>query len=473
MIQVESIRSAEKASQLVGSYWTENDRRELDTSNRRPGRRWTIHVKEEMGKDMSMQITGYPVKVQENPMSPTNTPVPHLGIPPIESISVESEKSARLPRVGFVSSFPPRECGIATFTKDLTEELDKLKIFRRSVVIAVNEQGAFYNYGSQVRFEIEQRQPETYRNAAGYVNSSGIALSNLQHEFGLFGGRWGEDVLRYLEELEKPNVVTFHTVLRNPKDDLLKVVSGLTEMSRRVIVMTRRSRKILLEQYGVPPRKLRVIPHGVPKVDIATNERAKEYLRFKHRLILSTFGLIHRGKGIEYVVNALPRVVEKEPSILYLVLGQTHPEVRKREGESYRNELIDLTEWLRMENHVRFHNRYLTKRELIRYIQATDIYIAPYLDEDQSSSGTLSYAMGFGKPVIATPFVHAVEAVGRDRGILCEFRDSKSIADAVTELLNPKKRNAIARRAYRYANSKDWGNVALRYAEVFKKCMGN
>ncbi len=384
----------------------------------------------------------------------------------------ESVSIRRLPRVSFISSFPPRECGIATFTKDLTDELDKLRMFQGSVVIAVNEHGASYNYGRKVRFEIEQKRLESYERAAEYVNSSRIALSCLQHEFGLFGGSWGEYILRYLEELEVPNVVTLHTVLSSPEEKLLKVVSGLVEMSRRVVVMTRRSRRILLEYYGVPARKLRVIPHGVPRVDLAMNGKMKSSLRLSERLVLSTFGLIHRGKGIEYMIGALPKIVEREPRVLYLVLGETHPEVRKREGESYRNELIDLVEELGMEDHVRFHNRYLPKRELARYLQATDIYVAPYLEGDQSSSGTLSYAMGFGKPVIATPFAHALEAIGTRRGILCEFRDSGSIAKAAIELLDPRKRRVLGLRAYRYANSKDWARVAQQYAELFKRCIG-
>ena len=385
--------------------------------------------------------------------------------------SSRSQRRIRLPRVCFVSSFPPRECGIASFTRDLVDEIDKLGMFRRSRVAAVNESGASYNYGDRVRFEIEQKSLRTYGRAADYVSNSEIALSNLQHEFGLFGGDWGDYILQYLQELNVPNVVTLHTVLRNPEEKVHQVVSGLVETSLRVIVMTRRSRRILLEQYGAPARKVRIIPHGVPKVDMTVNARAKTFLRLNGRLVLSTFGLIHRGKGIEYAISALPAIVDKEPRALYLVLGETHPEVRKREGESYRNELMDLVERLGMKDYVRFHNRYLMKRELKRYLYATDIYLAPYLEEEQSSSGTLAYAMGFGKPVIATPFAHAVEAIGTLRGILCKFRDPASIANATIKLLNPKKRNIMGGRAYRYASEKNWAAIAIKYAEIFKKCI--
>lgn len=374
-------------------------------------------------------------------------------------------------RVCFVSSFSPRECGIATFTKDLVEEIDRLRLFRRSIVVAVNEFGASYNYGDRVKSEIEQKSLRTYEMAADYINSSGIALSNLQHEFGLFGGDWGEYILHYLQRLNIPSVVTFHTVLGNPKKKMLRVVSGIVEISSRVIVMTRGSRRILLDRYGVPTRKVIVIPHGVPKVDMSANVRSKKFLSLIDKLVLSTFGLIHRGKGIEYAIRALPKIVNKEPRVLYLVLGETHPEVRKREGESYRNELMDLVESLGMEDHVRFHNRFLTKSELKRYLHATDIYIAPYLEEEQSSSGTLSYAMGFGKPVIATPFVHALEALGRRRGVLCKFKDSDSISEAVIKLLEPRTRIMMGRRAYKYASKMNWSAIAIRYAEIFKRCM--
>ncbi len=387
--------------------------------------------------------------------------------------SYRSPKRTRLPKVCFVSSFPPRECGIATFTKDLVDEVDRLRAFRRSRVIAVNEQGAYYYYSDvRVKFEIEERILKTYKEAADYVNDSGISLSNLQHEFGLFGGDWGDYILNYLEELQVPSVVTFHTVLGNPEEKLREVVMRIVETSLRVIVMTRRSRKILMEEYGIPARKVRVIPHGVPKINLSANAKAKTYLNLSERVVLSTFGLMHRGKGIEYAIKSLPRIMENEPRVMYLVLGETHPEVRKREGESYRNELMDLVENLGLIDHVRFHNRYLTKRELTRYLQATDIYLAPYLDEHQSSSGTLSYAMGFGKPIVSTPFAHAVESLGSSRGVLCNFKDSDSIANEIMGLLDPRRRTAMGRRAYRYANSKNWTNIALRYTKLFKRCIG-
>jgi len=390
----------------------------------------------------------------------------------LRTLRPRSPKRNSLPRICFVSSFPPRECGIASFTKDLTDEIDMLGMFQKSVVVPVNEPTASYPYSTQVRFEIEQGRLETYKRAADYVNDSGIALSNLQHEFGLFGGDWGEYILRYLEKLEVPSVVTLHTVLIDPEEKVREVIAGIVETSLRVIVMTRRSRKILLEQYDAPARKVRIIPHGTPKVSKAINARAKASLHITDRVVLSTFGLIHKGKGIEYAIRALPKIVDKEPSVLYLVLGRTHPEVWKREGESYRNELMGLVERLGMFNHVRFHDGYLTKRTLEMYLQATDIYLAPYLDENQSSSGTLSYAMGFGKPVIATPFSHAIEAVGGKRGVLCNFRDPDSIADATIKLLDPRRRTAMGRRTYRYAASKNWTAIAIKYAELFKRCIG-
>ncbi len=430
------------------------------------------HKVDVRSEEFRVQIGEYPMSIRRTLRDHTSTLRKiRRRASPITLIR-KMQKRRFLPRVCFVSSFPPRECGIATFTKDLTDEIDRLGIFQKSIVVAVNEVGASYNYSDKVNLEIEQKNLRTYKMAADYINSSRISLSNLQHEFGLFGGDWGEYILHYLQELNVPSIVTLHTVLGNPKKKMLSVVQGIVETSSRTIVMTRRSRRILIEHYGTPPKKVRIIPHGVPEVNLPANVRSKNSLRLKDRFVLSTFGLIHRGKGIEYVIRALPKIVDKEPRTLYLVLGETHPEVRKREGESYRNELIDLIENLGMEDHVRFHNRYLTKRELRRYLYATDVYIAPYLEEEQSSSGTLSYAMGFGKPIIATPFAHAREAIGRRRGILCEFKNPNSISEAVIKLLEPRTRITLGRRAYKYASQKNWSTIAIKYAENFKICMG-
>jgi len=294
-----------------------------------------------------------------------------------QSASTEEDQRTKPYRIAFVSSYPPRECGIATFTEDLVNHLDQLKIFQSSTVVAVNEPARVYDYGPEVEVEIEQEKIRTYEEAADYINNSGIALSCLQHEFGLFGGSWGEHILHYLDHLEVPSIVTLHTVLRNPKEKTYEVISRINEMNTRMVVMTRRSRRTLIEDYGIPAYKLRIIPHGVPKAQLGENREVKRSLRLDERFILSTFGLIHRGKGIEYVIRALPKILKKEPSVLYLVLGETHPQVRKWEGESYRNEMIDLVEDLGLEDHVRFHNRYLMRSELSRYLQATDIYLSP------------------------------------------------------------------------------------------------
>jgi len=391
------------------------------------------------------------------------------------------QRRMRLSRICFVSSFPPRKCGIATFTKALIEEIDKLKVFGMSGVIAVNEPEASYNYDERVKFEIQQNGHRTYRQAAEFLNNSRFVLSDLQHEFGLWGGKWGEYILTYLEGLDVPNVTTFHTVLdRNvmvcsdyPEEKIRQVVTGIAEMSARTIVMTKRSRRILMEEYGIPSRKVRVISHGVPSVDPAAGPRAKAFLGLSGKLVLLTCGLIGRGKGIEYVIKALPKLIKEEPRIIYLIVGETHPEVKKREGESYRNYLGNLVKDLGLTKYVRFDNRYLSERELTTYLEAADIYLAPYLDESQSSSGTLSYAMGSGTPVIATPFVHALEALGRGRGILCRFRDPESIADAIIKLLNPHRRRVMGRRAYEYAAKRTWSMIAEEYVRVFKQCIGH
>ncbi len=424
-----------------------------------------------LDEEVNMQIEKYSAQRQYALRDLADAVVEVSGGTSLRAVRSQPPERRGLPQICFVSSFPPRECGIATFTEALIDEIDKLGMFQGSVVIPVTESATSYPYGTRVKFEIERQSLETYERAADYVNNSGIALSNLQHEFGLFGGDWGEYILRYLEELEVPSVVTLHTVLMNSKRKVREVVAAIAGTSLRVIVMTRRSRKILLEQYGVSARKVRIIPHGTPKVSMVISAGAKASLYLTGRFVLSTFGLIHRGKGIEYTIKSLPKIVEKEPSVLYLVLGRTHPEVWKREGESYRNELMSLVERLGMGDHVRFHDGYLTKRTLETYLQATDIYLAPYLDENQSSSGTLSYAMGFGKPVIATPFSHAIEAVSGGRGVLCNFKDPASLADATIKLLDPRRRAVMGRRASRYAASKDWTATAIKYAKLFKRCI--
>jgi glycosyltransferase involved in cell wall biosynthesis len=373
--------------------------------------------------------------------------------------------------VAFLGTYPPRECGIATFTKDLIDSIDLLGEFAPARVISVNEIETIYDYDSRVKQQIRQDFEEDYIQAAKYINSSRINAVNLQHEFGIYGGEWGSYILSFLQNVHKPVVTTLHSVQPDFEPKARNVLKEITAHSKAIVVMARAAKNILKE-YDVPDKKVNVVQHGCPDIPFLTSDNVKPSLGLKGRTVLSTFGLINRGKGIEYAIQALPRLVEKYPNILYLIIGETHPEVRKIEGETYRVNLIKLVDQLGLKNHVRFHNRFLTKRELIRYLHATDIYITPYIGPNQISSGTLVYALGAGRPVVSTPYLHAKEVLSHGRGMFCEFKNPDSIAEQVKKLLeNDKLRRDLEKKAYRYSRSFVWPKVAQKYTDIFKRAI--
>ena len=372
-------------------------------------------------------------------------------------------------RIAFLSTYTPRECGIATFTKDLIDSISLLGVFAPARVISVNEVATTYVYNIKVKQQIRQNFEEDYLQAARYVNSSRVDAVSLQHEFGIYGGEWGKYVLSFLRNVDRPVITTLHTVQPDFEPEARNVLKEILDLSSAVVVMAGAAKEILKE-YKVSDKKIHVIQHGCPDIPFIASDSVKPSLGLKGRTILSTFGLISRGKGIEYVIQALPPMVEKHPDILYLIIGETHPEVRKFEGESYRVDLIKQVGELGLENHVRFHNRFLTKRELVRYLQATDIYITPYIGASQASSGTLVYALGAGRAVISTPYIHAKEVLSHGRGLFCKFRDPDSIAYGMRELIeNDKLRRDMEKKAYRYSRSFIWPKVARRYADIFMR----
>jgi glycosyltransferase involved in cell wall biosynthesis len=306
------------------------------------------------------------------------------------------------------------------------------------------------------------------------LNSSKADLVNLQHEFGLFGGEWGEYINFFLEKLQKPLVSTLHTLSASFEPKAQAVLKQITKHSSKIITMTNTATKILMA-YDVPRDEIEVIQHGCVDVPFVDSNKVKPSLfGLKGKNVLSTFGLMGRSKGIEYVIKALPEVVDKQPEIVYLVIGETHPEVRKFEGESYRKYLIKLVDDLDLNEHVKFHNRFLLKRELVKYLQATDIYLSPYPELNQISSGTLVYAMGTGKAIIATPYLHAREALGEGRGLFCKFRDSKSIAECINQILDDGElRRNMQRKVYSYSRDFTWPVVAKRYAEMYRRILKN
>lgn len=370
----------------------------------------------------------------------------------------------------FVSTYTPRECGIATFTKDLVDSVDRLNKFRLGVV-AVNEPEAIYSYDERVKRQIRQDSVDDYVEAARYVNSSRFNVVNLQHEFGIFGGEWGEYIVSFLNELQKPVVTTLHTVASDFESKAQEVLKSIASRSSSVVVMARVAKQIL-EKYEVPAKKVRVVQHGCLDVPFVDSAGVKDSLGLKGKTVLSTFGLINRGKGIQYAIRALARVVDRNPNLVYMIVGETHPGVRKVEGERYRAELMRLVDKLGLDEHVRFHNRFLSKRELIKFLQATDIYVTPYISPNQISSGTLVYALGVGRAVISTPYLHAKEVLANGRGLFCDFNDSNSIADCLDELLDDVPlRKSMEKKAYAYSRKFVWSNVAKDYAGLFKQAI--
>jgi glycosyltransferase involved in cell wall biosynthesis len=374
-------------------------------------------------------------------------------------------------RIGYLSTYSPRECGIANFTKDLIEAICELGGFRHSV-IAINEKGAIYDYDRRVKWIIDRDDAEDYVKAAEYVNSSNIQLIVIQHEFGLYGGDYGEHIKFFLENVKKPVITTLHTVQPNFDQKAIEVLKYIVERSESIIVIAHAAIDMLKNQ-GISYKKCVVIPHGCPSINRTNSKSIKESLGLKGRLVASTFGLISSGKGIEYAIQALPEVIKKEPRIIYLIIGETHPEVRKHEGEKYRNDLTRLVSELGLEEHVRFTNRFITKRELIKFLQATDIYLTPYISPNQVSSGTLIYALGAGKAVVSTPYYHAQEVLANNRGILCKFEDSASVAAGITKLLDESFRSEIQKRAYKYSRRFLWKNVAQKYVNLIKAITEN
>ena len=373
--------------------------------------------------------------------------------------------------IAFLGTFAPRECGIATFTKDLIDSIDLLGEFAPARVISVNEIETIYDYGNRVKQQIRQDFEEDYIQAAKYINLSRINAVNVQHEFGIYGGECGKYILSFLENVNKPVITTLHTVQPDFESTARAVLEEILVRSKAIVVMAKVAKNILKE-YNVPYEKINVVQHGCPDIPFLASDSVKPSLGLKGRIVLSTFGLINAGKGIEYALQALPPLVEKYPNLIYLVIGETHPEVRKIEGEIYRMNLVKLIDQLGLKNHVRFHNRFLARRELIRYLQATDIYLTPYLGENQISSGTLVYALGAGRAVVSTPYLHAKEVLSKGRGLFCEFRNSESIAQEVRKLLENKElRKDMEKKVYRYSRSFTWPKVGQKYSNIFKQAI--
>jgi len=374
--------------------------------------------------------------------------------------------------VGIVATYPPSECGIATFTKDVVTAIAKYTPFSSHIVVAVKREQEIEPYERIVRFQIPRDDRASYAAAAKFLNDSDTDIVSVQHEFGIFGGEDGAYVLDLIERLERPVAVTLHTVVSEPTPGQLRVMTGLAELADMLVVMVRTGRRILIDNYGIDAHKITIIQHGVPNVHRVSPMAVKRALGMADRHILSTFGLVNRGKGIEYAIEALPAIIKKHPEVIYLVLGETHPGVRSFEGESYRNALLETVNRLGLQNYVRFNNRFLALPELVRYLCATDVYITPYLNRDQIVSGTLAYALGCGKAIVSTPYLYAEEVLADGRGLVVDFRSPEALANAVNELLdNPAEREVMENLAYKYGRRTAWFNIAVDYLDLFRRLM--
>ena len=376
---------------------------------------------------------------------------------------------ASVKEVAYVSTFPPRKCGIATFTADLVYSISKLNRSTAQRVISIDGRRLFKPAYAGIEHKIGRDFLEDYLQMADFLNRSPVNVVNIQHEFGIFGGESGDYICQFIDKINRPIATTLHTVLPHFEDRAKEVFKDVTEKSAALIVLNKTTAE-LVKSYGVSSKKVTLIPHGCPDLPLVSSEKIKPKLGLKNRVVLSTFGLLSKGKGVENVINALPEIVKKEPRIVYYVLGVTHPQVKLNEGEAYRNSLHRLARELGVRDHVRFLNRFLSKAELYNYLQATDVYITPYLSPNQVSSGTLSYALSAGKAVVSTPYLHAKEALGEGRGVFCNFNDPDSIAEQVTGIIgNSKLRRSLEKKAYQYSRKFTWSLVAEKYLTLFNQ----
>jgi len=374
--------------------------------------------------------------------------------------------------IAFVATCPPRQCGIATFSKDLEQALKSADESVRVDWAAINEATSIHSYGPEVAWHIRQGSPESYRAAALQLNAAPVDVVSLQHEFGLYG-IWGdpfEDHLTsFLESLRKPLVTTLHSVLPDPSASVKASVRRIAARSSTVVVMAERARSLLLDAYGLAPHKVTVIPHGVPAVEPQGRARMKEQLDLTGRSIITTFGLVDPRKGLEFMIEAMQEVRRRYPDALYLIVGKTHPELVRHEGEAYRKRLWQLVQDLELEQHVAFVDEYLTQTQIVEYLLASDVYVTPYLDPKQVTSGTLAYALGAGKAIVSTPYSHAAEVLVGERGILVDFRSGAQLAEATLRILGDAVlKRTLEQNAYAYGRETAWPRVGERTLAILR-----
>ena len=373
-------------------------------------------------------------------------------------------------RVAFLGDYMPRQCGIATFTTHVCEAVATEFPQCDCLVGAVNDRPEGYEYPARIRFEIDEKEIDSYRRAADFLNINNVEVVSVQHEFGIYGGSAGSHLLAFLRDVHMPVVTTLHTVLREPSSDQRSVMKQIDELSSRFIVMAEHGREMLVKIYGVSPDKIDMIPHGVPDVQFIDPTFHKDQFGVEGKTVLLTFGLLSPNKGIEHVIEALPSILQRHPNVVYIVLGATHPNLIANEGESYRLKLERLVKDRGVSGSVIFYNRFVTLSELTDFIGAADIYITPYLNEAQITSGTLAYAFGAGKAVISTPYWYAQELLAKERGILVPFAKPEAIAEGVNRLLSDSAlMTSMRKKAWKLGRKMIWPVVAQGYMESFKR----
>ncbi len=379
--------------------------------------------------------------------------------------------AGHLPKIAVIGNHLPRQCGIATFTTDLCESLAH-EIGRSDHVgaIAMDDTLDGYAYPPTVKFQIQAQRQADYLRAAEFVNVSDFDALILQHEYGIFGGKSGAYIIHLLKQLRMPIIATLHTVLDEPTQEQRNILIDLANYCARLVVMSERAIDILKDVYDIPEEKVKLIPHGIPDLPFVDPSFHKDQFGVERNKVMLTFGLLGPGKGIEHMIDAMPSIIKKHPDIIYIVLGATHPHIKKVSGDAYRHTLQQKVAQLGIGDHVQFHNQFVTLDMLCQYIGAADVYVTPYLSPKQITSGTLAYTMGAGKAVVSTPYWYAEELIGKDRGRLVPFADPEAIGEQVVDLLSDDhERNSLRKRAYQHCRPMVWKEVARSYLELINE----
>jgi glycosyltransferase involved in cell wall biosynthesis len=372
-------------------------------------------------------------------------------------------------RLAFIGNSLPRRCGIATFTTDLQQAVAKSSPTTDTCIVAMTDHEHSYDYPPSVRIQVNDAKLTDYERAADFLNAGAYEVVSLQHEFGIFGGEAGSHITSLLAGLSMPIVTTLHTVLSRPTPAQHGVLDQVIAISSKVIVMAEKGSELLRSVYGVAPEKIEVIPHGTPDVAFIEPDEAKAAFGFAGRSVILTFGLLSRSKGIEVMIDAMPAILKRRADAVYVVLGATHPNLVRDQGEAYREELVARVRALGIEDHVVFLDRFVDQATLIGFISMCDVYATPYLNEAQMTSGTLAYSFGLGKAIVSTPYWHARELLADDCGILVPFGDSTAIGEQIASLLtDDARRSAMRRRVYASGRSMTWPRIAQRYLASFE-----